>query len=126
MSEMYVFGSRAGDILAMREGLSPERRHPASDLDIAVEPVSGHGLSLKEKTLLAMALEDLFGIPRVDLVVLCEADPFLALEIIRGELLYCTDEDVQAEHELEILRRAGDLLPFKEERIRMVLEEGAR
>ena len=35
-----------------------------------------------------MALEDLFLVPRVDLVSISEADPFLAANIIRGERLF--------------------------------------
>lgn len=73
-----------------------------------------------------MALEELFQTDRVDLVILPEADPYLALDIIRGELLYSQDRDQQARYELFALRRAADLLPFKKERIRMILEEGAR
>jgi hypothetical protein len=62
----------------------------------------------------------------VDLVLLPEADAFLALEIIRGELLYSDDLDRQARYQLFVLRRAGDLAPFQKERIRAILEEGAR
>lgn len=62
----------------------------------------------------------------MDLVILQETDPFLAVEIIRGELLYTEDPDKEARYELYVLRRAGDLLPFKKERIRMIMEEGAR
>jgi hypothetical protein len=80
-----------------------------------------------EKTAdLAAELEDLLDAPRVDLVSLPRADPFLALDIIRGELLSTSDADRQAEYELFVLRRAADLLPFQRERVRMILEEGAR
>jgi hypothetical protein len=41
-------------------------------------------------------LEDLLEVNRVDLVILPEADPFLALEVIRGELLYSEELDRQA------------------------------
>jgi hypothetical protein len=75
---------------------------------------------------LTLALEDLFGVGRVDLVVLPEAGAFLALDIIRGEILYCRDFDQQAEDELYVLRRAGDLSYFQRERIRTVLNEGGR
>ena len=75
---------------------------------------------------LTMDLEDLFHVDRLDLVLLPEADPYLALDIIRGELLYTIDPDAQARYELFVLRRAGDLLAFKKERTRMILEEGAR
>jgi hypothetical protein len=57
----------------------------------------------------------------VDLVVLPEADPFLALDVIRGELLTCADADAQAEDELYVLRRAGDLARFARERWRLIL-----
>ena len=67
-------------------------------------------------------LEDLLDVSRVDLVNLHEADPFLALEIIRGELLYTKDADDQAEYEIFVLRRAADLIPYKKERERMAFE----
>ncbi len=41
------------------------------------------------------------------------ADPFLALNVIRGELIYTEDFTDQARYELYVLRRAGDLLPLK-------------
>ena len=68
-----------------------------------------------------MDLEELFELPRADLVVLNDVDPFIALEAVRGELLFCADLDQQAEEELFILRRAGDLEPFETERIRLML-----
>jgi hypothetical protein len=68
-----------------------------------------------------MDLEEIFELPRADLVVLNDADPFIALEAVRGELLFCADLDQQAEEELFILRRAGDLEPFETERIRLML-----
>jgi hypothetical protein len=66
-------------------------------------------------------LEDLLGVGRVDLVSLPEAPPFLAVEIVNGELLYEVDPDRAAEYELYVLRRAGDLAPFEHERVRGVL-----
>jgi uncharacterized protein len=87
---------------------------------------AGASLGPSGRVKLALEIEDLLEVSRVDLVVLQEADPFLAVEIIRGELVYAEDLDRQARYELYILRRAGDLLPFKKERIRMIMEEGAR
>ena len=75
---------------------------------------------------LALEIEDLLGVSGVDLVILQEAEPFLAVEIIRGELLYAEDLNQQSRYELYLFRRAGDLHPFKKERIRMIMEEGAR
>mgnify|MGYP001615923093 CR=1 FL=1 len=83
-------------------------------------------LDPSKRVRLSFEIEDLLEVSRVDLVILQEAEPFLALEIIRGELLYAEDMDRQAGYELYLLRRAGDLLPFKKERIRMIMEEGAR
>jgi len=39
---------------------------------------------------------------------------------------HTSDADRQAEYELFVLRRTGDLLPFYRERVRMILEEGPR
>ena len=46
-------------------------------------------------------------------MVLPEASPFLALDVIKGELIYCNDPDLQAEDELYVLRRAGDLAYYE-------------
>ncbi len=58
---------------------------------------------------LADELEQLFEAPRGDVVVLPGAKTFLALDVIRGELLYCADSHAQAEYELYVLATAGDL-----------------
>ena len=55
-----------------------------------------------------------------------EAQPFLAVEIIRGELLCCLDPYERAEMELYVLRRAADLAPFERRRREVILKEGAR
>ena len=83
-------------------------------------------MEYRQKSQLAIELEDLFHAGRVDLVLLPEADPFLSADIIAGELLFTKDPDQQARYELFVLRRAGDLLPFKKARTRMILEEGGR
>jgi uncharacterized protein len=62
---------------------------------------------------------------RVDVVLLPTASPFLALEIIRGELLYCADADAQAQFELYVLRRVGDLAPFQRFRQKPALSKYA-
>jgi predicted nucleotidyltransferase len=126
IADLYVFGSRAGEIAALVRGQAIDASLPQSDVDIAVLPTRPQSFGPAERVDLAIEIEDLFDAPRVDLVVLPEADPFLALEAIRGELLYTDDPDRQARHELYILRRAGDLSHLKKERLRMILEEGAR
>ncbi len=119
--DIYVFGSRAREIASRVHGEQPSRVLSGSDVDIAVQPERGVRLSVEQKVRLAIALEDLFDVGRVDLVTVPEADPFLATDIVRGELLYCGDPDEQAETELYILRRAADLAHFKKERIDSIL-----
>lgn len=115
---LYAFGSRGREALGWLHGsaLSPG----PSDLDIGVKPAEP--LDVRRKVELAIALEDLFGVNRVDLVVLPEADPFLAVNVIRGERLFADDSYLADEYDLYVLRRAADLLPFERERQRRILE----
>jgi hypothetical protein len=76
---------------------------------------------LDDKIHLATNLEDLLDVDRVDLVVLPEAKPYLALDIVRGESLCVTDADEEARFQLYVLRRAADLAPHERERRRMIL-----
>jgi predicted nucleotidyltransferase len=123
LADIYVFGSRADEIA---RGLSLEGslRESASDVDIGVRPLGRRVLSPEEKVELTLALERSIGVLRVDLVVLPEAGAFLALAAIRGDLLYCLDATDQAEYELFVLRRAGDLAPLERERQQIVLDGG--
>ena len=126
LEEVYAFGSRAREVAVRLRGEEASATFPKSDIDIGVRTKPGVRLSASAKVHLTLELEDLLEVSCVDLVVLQEADPFLSVEIIRGELLYAEDLDKQARYELYLLRRAGDLFPFKKERIRMIMEEGAR
>lgn len=109
---LYLFGSRA-------DGTEHER----SDVDLAVlfrEPVDlGEVISLETR------FEDRLGLP-VDLIDFGKASPFLALRVVRGERLYCTEKTRCNEFELYVLRRAADLAPFERERRRMLLTPGHR
>ena len=130
--DLYVFGSRAEEIAARvrggEGGLSdePSVASPESDVDIAVRPRRDAPFDVDARVELTQALEELFGVSRVDLVVLPEAGAFLAEAAIGGELLFCEDTTDQAEYELYVLRRAGDLLPFERERRELILKHGAR
>jgi uncharacterized protein len=126
LSEIYAFGSRAREIAARVRGETPAPEFPDSDMDIGVQPEQGRYFSVQEKVKLAIELEDFFDAPRVDLAVIPEVDPFLASEIIRGELLYCRDRDKQAENELFILARAGDLSRHERERLDVILSGANR
>ncbi len=119
---IYTFGSHAKEVLEWVEGKGPTFSvPPLSDVDIGVKPSLEVELSVKEKVHLALALEDLFSVNRVDLVVVTEADPFLAANIIRGERIYSKDEHEADEYDLYILRRAGDLVPLERERIAIIM-----
>lgn len=121
LGAVYAFGSRAAEIAGRMRGKPITQLSPESDVDIGVQPFPGHRLTAQERVRLSIELEDLLGVTRVDLVVLSEADPFLALEVIRGEILCCADADAQAEDELYVLRRAGDLAPYARERWQQIL-----
>jgi predicted nucleotidyltransferase len=120
---LYAFGSQAKRIRNLVEGRHNISPLSSSDVDIGVRVISGGKFSVTEKVNLALALEDLFGCKRVDLVSLSEADPFLAAEVIRGERLFTQNEHEADEYELFVLRRAGDLAPLERERMALVLGE---
>jgi uncharacterized protein len=120
---VYAFGSRAGEALAFLDGHRLHLASGASDLDIGVKPVGK--LTVFEKVDLAMELEDLFGVSKVDLIVLPEVSTFLALEIISGELLFAEDSHYEAEYQLYIMRKAAELLPYQRMKERMILGLGS-
>jgi uncharacterized protein len=117
---MYLFGSRGAEIFQAVQDDSPEIQRSDSDLDIGV--LTHTTLSVDEKVNLTLALEKILSVPRVDLVVLQEADAFLAANIIRGERIYVEDSYLADEYELFVLRRAGDLAELERERISMILQ----
>jgi predicted nucleotidyltransferase len=122
VTSLYVFGSRAGEIAARCSGQDAvEGAAPRADVDIAVQPAVGALVSARDRVALADELEELFQVSRVDLVLLPRASAFLAADAIRGELLYCEDEDRQSREELYYLRRAGDLAPLQQERLQGLL-----
>lgn len=122
LADVYVFGSRRSEFVTgnavVREA---DSSNADADLDIGVRPLRDRRMSARDRVELMVALEDLFDVPRVDLVILPEAPAFLALAVISGELLYCRDATDQAEYELYVLRRAGDLAPFERERRAQIL-----
>jgi predicted nucleotidyltransferase len=123
LDAIYLFGSRAEEVVAFVRGermLDPG--HP-SDVDVGVMPAAGHRLTVRDKVRLAIALEDLWDVGRVDLVLLPEADPFLAVDIVAGEQVYARDAYAVDEYELYVLRRAGDLAPLERERRQSLLWE---
>ena len=120
---LYAFGSQAKKIRNFVKGRQDALPLSSSDVDIGVRALSGGKFSITEKVDLALALEDLLGCKRVDLVSLSEVDPFLAAEVIRGERLFTHNAHEADEYELFVLRRAGDLAPLERERMALVLGE---
>jgi predicted nucleotidyltransferase len=105
---VYLFGSRG------RREETPE-----SDADVGV--LWREEQTLREVLLLEDTLERRLGL-KVDVVDAGRASAFLALDIIRGELVFCADADRCDEFELYVMRRAGDLAPFERERRRRLLQ----
>lgn len=104
---VYVFGSRVRG-----------NAHDRSDLDLAV--LFTERVPVMELLEMGDRLEKRLA-ERVDLVDLGRASAFLALDVIRGERIYCTDSARCDEFDLYVLRRAGDLEPFERERRRVAL-----
>lgn len=121
VNAVYFFGSRAKEMASRLRGNQAVVEHPGSDVDVGVTFRDGARQDLRGMIRLGMALEDLLGVDRVDVVDVWHCDPFLAVDIVQGERVYCRDEDQEAETELYVLARAGDLLPFQRERLKSML-----
>ena len=121
LDAVYAFGSRGTELAAFLRGESALDPANAADFDLGVLPQIGRVVDVQGRVHLTQALEDLFSGARVDLVVLPEARPYLALDVVSGELICCPDPIREAEYQLFVLRRAGDLAFFERERRRMVL-----
>ena len=117
---IYAFGSRAKEALYFTHGKKSALQASSSDLDIGLK--SGRPLSVEEKVKIAVFFEDLFGVPRVDVVMLPEAPVMLALEIVQGELLFAEDDRYEAEYQLYVMRRAAELAPFERMKRDLILE----
>ena len=122
---LYGFGSLSKKVKqwidAEIDSILPHNRQ--SDVDVGVKPLKGKIFSLDEKVRFSLELEDLFSVNRVDLVIIPEADPFLAANIIRGERIFCQDDYRADEYDLYILRRAGDLAPLERERQSIIMKK---
>ena len=120
---MYAYGSRCHEIKIYLDGKGFMDKGTPSDVDIGIKISGDSHLSVRDKVTLTIELEDLLDIDRVDLAILPEVDPFVAVNIIRGERLYCEDEYLADEYELYILRRAGDLAPLERDRLNIIFRE---
>lgn len=112
---LYAFGSRSEEVRDLVAGRIRFLASGASDVDLGIKLRPGASLSVRERALLGIELEDLLGADKVDLCEVQEVDSFVAVEVIRGERIYCEDEWRADEYELYVLRRAGDLAPLGRE-----------
>lgn len=104
---LYLFGSRAkGEV------------HERSDVDLGA--LFAEKMTPEEVFRLEVRFEERLGRP-IDLVDAGSCDAYLALAIIRGERIFCTDSTRCDEFDLYVMRRAADLAPFERERRRMAL-----
>lgn len=104
---VYLFGSRADDTA-----------NPDSDFDLGVLFDGPTGIA--DRVRLEARFSEALGAD-VDLVDVGKCSAFLALSIIRGERLYCTDPVRCDEFDLYVMRRAGDLEFFERQRRSMLL-----
>ncbi|MEW6741413.1 MAG: nucleotidyltransferase domain-containing protein [Planctomycetota bacterium] len=116
---VYAFGSRSREIRALVEGRIARLSPGLSDVDVAVKP--RQPLTVEQKVEIGIRFEDLFQVPRVDVVVLSEAPVFLAFEIVTGELLFAQDPTYEAEYQLYIMRRTAELTHYQKARQAMIL-----
>lgn len=102
---IYLFGSRATG-----------HAGPLSDVDVAVLTDSAQAAALKDPTRRVALVSDVMHACRrsdVDVVLLDEATPFLAYEIVSsGRLVYERDHQARVAFEAHALQRYLDLAPF--------------
>ena len=115
---IYVFGSREREVAARVSGSPVAAAHPDSDVDLGVEPLRDCRLTATDRVRITQRLETLLGARRVDLIILPEANAFLAADVVRGAVLLAVDLDAEAEAQLYYLRRAADLAPLLREQWR--------
>src|SRR3954451_10278970 len=104
--ELYTFAAGDPRILALYLFGSRGRHEETEQSDVDVGVLFRSEQSLREVLLLEDALERRLGLP-VDLIDAGRASAFLALDVIRGERLFCADPDRCDEFELYVMRRAG-------------------
>jgi len=101
----YLFGSQAAG-----------HTHPESDVDVAVllnESLRADERFAERLTLIGQ-LSGIFRTDNVDVVILNDAPPLLAYEVLRGGmLLYCTDERACVEFQVRTCRTYEDTQPLR-------------
>ena len=107
---VYLFGSRADDGLRRLSAQGVDAA--GSDLDVGVF-FDSRDFNLDRLAYLQVAFEEVFDPLRVDLVPLDRVDPLFQFRAIDGHRIAATDSTAADDRELEVMRRAADLLPFQ-------------
>ena len=110
MLAVYLFGSRAADGEALLAGREVDR--VGSDLDVGVV-FRSHEVPLDRLAPLQVALEETFAPLRVDLVPLQRVDALFQFNAASGVRAAAADSTAADLWELEVMRRAADLLPIQ-------------
>jgi predicted nucleotidyltransferase len=110
LMSLYLFGSRAADGVRRLDGNAVDRS--GSDLDVGVFGGAGP-ISREHLGALQAGLEEVFAPLRVDLVPLDFVDPLFQFAAVQGERVVAPDSTAADEKELEVMRRAADLLPIQ-------------
>ena len=106
---VYLFGSRSEEGLRALRGGPLERA--GSDLDVGV--VFESAVDLAQLGPLQACLEEVFRPLRVDLVPLQRVDAIFQFRAIDGHRVFASDSTAVACYELEVMRRATELLPIQ-------------
>jgi predicted nucleotidyltransferase len=114
---LYLFGSRADD--GRRRLAGEPVTGSGSDLDIAVL-FGDSAATLRRLAALQVALEELFAPLRVDLVPIQRVDPLVQFAAIDGLRIAALDTTRADRFELDVMRRAAEVLPIQRQRERDV------
>jgi predicted nucleotidyltransferase len=107
---IYLFGSRADDGLAMLDGAPGVAA--GSDLDVGIV-TSGEPSGWRDLASIQVAVEDLFAPLRIDLVPLQAVDALFQFRAIDGHRIVAPDPTAADRWELDVMRRAAELLPIE-------------
>jgi len=107
---VYLFGSRGGD--GGRRLCGEAVDAAGSDLDVGVFGLAG-AIPPERMGALQVVLEEVFAPLRVDTVPLDRVDPLFQFAAIQGHRVAAPDSTAADEKELEVMRRAADLLPIQ-------------
>lgn len=114
---LYLFGSRADD--GRRRLAGEPVTGSGSDLDIAVL-FGDSAAPLRRLAALQVALEEVFAPLRVDLVPIQRVDPLVQFAAIDGLRIAALDTTRADRFELDVMRRAAEVLPIQRQRERDV------